>query len=61
MKVRELIQHLKNYDMDAEVFTAQDPEGNGFGRVHEVCICHEDRQNQVVIWPSDQYDELPEE
>ena len=36
MKVSDLIEILEQFDPHLEVFTSQDPEGNGFSPVDEI-------------------------
>lgn len=38
MKVKQLIEILNSCDPDAEVIISEDPEGNGYGRLHENSI-----------------------
>lgn len=38
MKVKRLIEILNSCDPNAEVIISEDPEGNGYGRLHENSI-----------------------
>lgn len=59
MNVRQLINELIDYDPDAEILVASDPEGNGFRRLSDVGLswieANGDKHGYVesTIHPSD--------
>lgn len=38
MKVKDLIVELGRLPQDLDVIMSKDPEGNGFGLLHDVCL-----------------------
>lgn len=46
--VKELIELLKKEDPDRVVIMSIDPEGNGFGYLHELATCAWDPENREV-------------
>jgi hypothetical protein len=57
MKVKELIEILKQQDQDREVYLSRDCEGNSFGTIEESSF-EEYRENILLIYPEEEYVDL---
>ncbi|MCK9318909.1 hypothetical protein [Methanoculleus sp.] len=57
MKVKELIEILKQQDQDREVYLSRDCEGNSFGTIGESSF-EEYRENILLIYPEEEYVDL---
>ena len=59
MKIKELIEVLKKYNPDDDIFISGDPEGNDIRTVDEVYTTEIEKKNNdgtfdaVVIYPTD--------
>ena len=57
MKVKDLIEILRQHDQDREVYLSRDCEGNGFGTIEESSF-EEYRENILLIYPEEEYVDL---
>ena len=61
MKVKDLIEKLKQVNQKADVFLSSDAEGNSFHGIDKDIDANKEKDGQVILWADDQHLDMDED